>query len=160
MDVNTGWGVKYTLAPDGRTPVPVPHDSVLKWAHWMERFSHRKVALTLLPDGTRISTVFLGIDHNYRATGAPVLWETMVFPPAGEGDAAYDTMMDRYTSYDDAWLGHWHYVKLALVRRYTNDQTRDRIWKAIEHERDVEGQHRPAATDQPAPESAQSVMQE
>lgn len=31
-----------------------------------------------------ISTVFLGIDHNYSNAGPPVLWETMIFggPPA------------------------------------------------------------------------------
>lgn len=28
-----------------------------------------------------VSTVFLGLDHNYSETGPPILWETMVFHP-------------------------------------------------------------------------------
>jgi hypothetical protein len=38
-----------------------------------ERVGHTQVGRSL------ISTVFLGIDHNYHQSGPPILWETMVF---------------------------------------------------------------------------------
>jgi hypothetical protein len=33
----------------------------------------------------RVSTVFLGVNHNFGGGGAPILWETMVFS-GGESD--------------------------------------------------------------------------
>lgn len=50
-------------------------------------------------NGARISTVFLGLDHNW-GDGPPVLFETMVF--GGE----HDEWMDRYHTYDEALAGH------------------------------------------------------
>lgn len=46
-----------------------------------------------------VSTVFLGLDHNFFSDGLPVLWETMTF-----GDDR-DRMM-RYTSAAEALDGH------------------------------------------------------
>lgn len=47
-----------------------------KWAQWFEK-ADRHVANIKIGDA-QISTVFLGVDHNFRE-GVPVLWETMVF---------------------------------------------------------------------------------
>ena len=60
---------------------PIPASSE-QWCDWFEkgfmqdnrRVSREKVG------GYEVSTVFLGIDHNYGA-GPPVLWETMIFGP-------------------------------------------------------------------------------
>jgi hypothetical protein len=50
------------------------------WGPWMEDNSNRLVA-QYEADGVQISTVFLGLDHNYRRgpETRPVLFETMVF---------------------------------------------------------------------------------
>jgi hypothetical protein len=58
--------------------------------------------------GTVISTVFLGVDHNYGKTGKPILWETMIFHN-GHGD-----YQKRYTSKADAVLGHREAVRKVL----------------------------------------------
>lgn len=55
---------------------PVPEPNLLKWAKWLET-ANRQVALDKIGGG-EISTVFLGLDHNWPS-GPPVLWETMVF---------------------------------------------------------------------------------
>lgn len=55
----------------------------------------------------RISTVFLGIDHNFFGEGPPLLFETMVFC-RGSGR---DLEMDRYATWDQAVLGHERMVK-------------------------------------------------
>lgn len=86
---------------------PVPCKSVLEWASWYDA-SHeaRVVAKTELPSGCVVSTVFLGIDHNFR-DGDPVLWETLMFG----GD--YDLAGDRYRSKKDAIVGHEMWVLVA-----------------------------------------------
>jgi hypothetical protein len=56
---------------------PVIEPDLLTWAKWFEK-SERHIGLTCIGP-YKISTVFLGLDHNYRHEGPPVLWETMVF---------------------------------------------------------------------------------
>ena len=66
---------------------PVAMEDVIEWARWFET-AERHVAedLVTTPGGesVRVSTVFLGIDHNHGMYGPPVLWETMIFRK-GEG---------------------------------------------------------------------------
>ena len=55
-----------------------PADDFLKWAEWFENRENRIVRQDE-ENGVRVSTVFLGIDHNWSGEGPPVLFETMVF---------------------------------------------------------------------------------
>src|SRR6266481_6098484 len=57
---------------------PIFEPDVIKWAQWFEKTECRRVAKERIGD-SEISTVFLGLDHNFGAEGPPVLWETMVF---------------------------------------------------------------------------------
>jgi hypothetical protein len=50
----------------------------------------------------RVSTVFLGVDHNFTDRGSPVLFETMVF---GANDHN-DRYCDRYCTAEEAREGH------------------------------------------------------
>jgi hypothetical protein len=59
---------------DDHTPVPITDRAV--WAAWFDD-TDRTVARDVVGD-TLVSTVFLGIDHQY-GIGPPVLFETMVF---------------------------------------------------------------------------------
>ena len=68
---------------------------------------NRRVAYTKLPNGVRVSTIFLVLDHSFEAGGPPVLWETMIF------GGRYDQAQDRYTSHEAALVGHAAMVKLA-----------------------------------------------
>jgi len=65
---------KFTLNESGE---PVPCDDLFKWGEWMQS-ANRHVGDTWLGD-IRISTVFLGLNHEYRPDLPPLLWETMVF---------------------------------------------------------------------------------
>jgi hypothetical protein len=91
---------------------PVLEPDVLKWAEWMGQ-SERHVALTKFAWG-EVSTVFLGLDHNFARIVAPdsaelkpVLWETMVF------GGALDQEQRRYTSRAEALTGHAEIVQRA-----------------------------------------------
>ena len=81
---------------------PVLEPDVVKWAKWYET-ANRHVGNTVI-GGIKISTVFLGLDHNFGGSGPPVLWESMIF--GGEND----DYQERYTSYKRAVNGH----KLAV----------------------------------------------
>ena len=91
--------MKYTL--EGKTPEPA--DDVLEWARWFET-ADRHVAKLQLPDGVEVSTVFLGLDHNF-AGGTPILFETMVFGGTSNG------YQERYATWEEAEIGHARIVK-------------------------------------------------
>lgn len=59
---------------EGKIPVPATLDD---WSQMIERRQH-----VLWHDEVGdwlVSTVFLGIDHNFSCSGPPVLFETMIF---------------------------------------------------------------------------------
>ena len=56
---------------------PVAEPDLLTWARWFEK-AERHVADETIGD-SRVSTVFLGLDHRYSSDGPSILWETMVF---------------------------------------------------------------------------------
>lgn len=93
--------LKYILAEDGRTPLVC--EDTLEWGRWME--DHRKRVVSQDHVGQFwISTVFLGLNHNY-GRGLPVLWETMVFDKTSERPWE-DLDCRRYEDFDSACLGH------------------------------------------------------
>lgn len=95
---------------DGHEPVPEP--DVLRWGHWMQ--SADRVVDKTVVDGQEVSTVFLGLDHQW-GIGPPVLFETMVF---GLG-SSLDEHCERYSTWDDAIAGHDRIVgevRASIVR--------------------------------------------
>lgn len=68
------------------------------WAKFMSE-ADRTVKRTLQGD-VEVSTVFLGLDHNFHAEGPPILFETMVFT-AGRGGGCR-----RYATWEEAVQGH------------------------------------------------------
>jgi hypothetical protein len=66
--------------------------------------SHVDKTLLRASNGTEIciSTVFLGVDHNYSGKGPPVLWKTMIFWDGND----LDSWQKRYTSEEAAREGH------------------------------------------------------
>jgi hypothetical protein len=100
-------GDYYILNADGD---PVAVDDVLTWAQWFEENrARRQIARDVLPDGTRVSTVFLGLDHGYGLTSLPILFETMVFDAQGQIRACR-----RYATRADALDGHQDLVMHML----------------------------------------------
>jgi hypothetical protein len=68
----------YTLNEMGE---PVAEPDLLTWARWFEASGDRRIVRQEMVGDSRVSTVFLGLDHSfgYGAGSLPVLWETMVF---------------------------------------------------------------------------------
>lgn len=61
---------------------------------------YKRVAFTKLPNDIEISTVWLGLDHQY-GDGPPIIFETMAF---GLGREEED--IDRYSTEAEAIAGH------------------------------------------------------
>ena len=84
---------------DGQTPVPCTDP--LAWGEWFLE-AERHVALTQVAEGIEVSTVFLGLDHGFGRSEAPLLFETMTFGLAGEPGEVYW----RYATWAEAEAGH------------------------------------------------------
>jgi len=88
-------GMTYYILEDKK----VLECDVYTWSNWFEKnFNARQVALSTV-DFYEISTVFLGLDHNYFG-GRPLMFETMIFIPMD------DIYCKRHSTYEEAELGH------------------------------------------------------
>lgn len=87
------WPLYYILID--RTPVAVDAKT---WANFFESIENRRVAEDQIGNA-RVSTVFLGLDHNF-GSGDPLLFESMVF------GGPLDKEMWRYHTYAEAERGH------------------------------------------------------
>ena len=89
---------KYILNEAGE---PERCNNLLRWAMWMETADQaRCVAVDEVGESIRVSTVFLGLDHNFGFGGAPILYETMVFGGPLDGE------QERYATREEALRGH------------------------------------------------------
>lgn len=105
---------------------PVAVKDLLEWGKWFEG-NDRQVGLDLIGD-FRISTVFLGMDHNYFQGESPILFETMVFDHSKPREVKLDggppvTVYDdlgqwRYSTWDEALEGHRRVVELAKTGNF------------------------------------------
>jgi len=68
--------------------------------------------------GVRVSTVFLGIDHNWSPDGPPLIFETMVFR------GPFDEEMQRYSTWEEAEHGHAKFVKAVTLSQTLNGRMR------------------------------------
>lgn len=108
---------KYILK--GKKAVPV--EDALEWGNWFETADkERVVKQQTLKSGMWISTVFLGLDHNFGG-GKPLLFETMVFDTNDKkkykiGDNEHESIgeemeTNRYSTWEEAEAGHKKLVK-------------------------------------------------
>jgi hypothetical protein len=90
----------------------VPDNELLIWAEWFQHADRTVVQEYIGP--YRISTVFMGLDHNFWDTGPPILFETMIF-----SDGATLDYQDRCSTWDEALEMHqrgliWAVAKVAV----------------------------------------------
>jgi hypothetical protein len=116
--IGSGLGHYILGGPDGHTPIL--EEDYLEWAKWYETsMDARRVAMTEIANVGRISTIFLGLDHQF-GEGRPVLFETMSQFGAGWGEEYFA----RYHTWDEALAGHLAFVAEALA---TVEHTADRV---------------------------------
>jgi hypothetical protein len=67
---------KYILDEHGE---PVAENDLIKWGQWITSNQGQRIVKQEKIGRSKVSTVFLLLNHNYARHGPPVLWETMVF---------------------------------------------------------------------------------
>jgi hypothetical protein len=77
----------------------------LEWGRWYENHDARRIDDTQV-DELRVSTVFLGLDHNWFGHGPPILFETMVFGADANATPGADLFCRRYATKAEAEAGH------------------------------------------------------
>lgn len=94
---------------------------IKEWGEFMSDINNRRVVETYLNEegdichGTgsiRVSTVFLGMDHNWSNRGSAKWFETMVFWSIPGED--HDDFMDRYETWEEAEMGHAKIVEEVI----------------------------------------------
>ncbi|WP_025806337.1 hypothetical protein [Pseudomonas chlororaphis] len=111
----------------------VPCDDVSKWALWYST-ADCVVAEEWIFD-VRVSTIFLGL--NRGGSGAPILFETMVFLDGQSGEA------DCYALWEDAEAGHRALVLLIRTEMVSSAVTASVAWNRIASRLNGEGKHSP-----------------
>ena len=98
--------------------VPYPCEDLLTWGRGIEKLvtEGRKGVKKEMVGKFFISTVFLGLNHNFIKKGLPLLFETMVFNHGTKENKYLDHYMERYSTWDEAEKGH---DKIADMVRMT-----------------------------------------
>jgi hypothetical protein len=99
----------YILEEDGKTPKKV--DDMYEWEKYMETAS-RTLKRTYFEDGHYLSTVFLGLDHQWGDSGLPLLWESLVF------GGSMDGYMECSHGYEEASAAHDDLIQALLGEGY------------------------------------------
>jgi hypothetical protein len=86
--------------------IPMLVGDLLEWARWMNA-ADRHVNIDLIGN-TRISTVFLGLDHGFGGN-VPVLFETMIF------GGPHDGYQERCSTWEEAEIQHNKAKSLVIV---------------------------------------------
>lgn len=105
------WRPRYwVLDTDGRTPVGT--QNLEAWALLQASQGEKHVGWDFDNEKSiTVSTVFLGIDHNYGPEGPPILFETMIF------GGPHNNYQRRYCTWDEAEQGHAQACELAGIKR-------------------------------------------
>lgn len=87
-----------------------PYAGVEEWSNDFEKRAQKTVAQTNLWNGFWVSTVWLGLDHNFAEDGLPLIFESMVFWRGKWSELD----MRRYSTEEEARQGH-----AELVRKWS-----------------------------------------
>jgi len=79
---------------------------IKEWNKWMTVNRDKRHVADEMIGNSRISTVFLGIDHSFGGS-TPILFETMVF------GGSFDQLQDRCSTWDEAEQMHLRTVELV-----------------------------------------------
>jgi hypothetical protein len=93
--------LEYFLLDDNETAIPC---SIEEWGNFLEdaRGTKRRIVKQEYIYDKFISTVFLGLNHNWSSKGTPLIFETMIF----NDNNGCEEYCDRYSTWDEALIGH------------------------------------------------------
>jgi hypothetical protein len=105
--MSAGNRAQFYVLDAGGDPVPATSE---QWSKWLrDNRSKRIVKQTTLDGRVLVSTVFLGLDHNWESEGPPRIFETMIF------GGPWNEYQRRYATKDEALVGHEDACAKALT---------------------------------------------
>lgn len=104
---------KFYILNDDHNLVPSDYQA---WIKWFSTSDDRHVEQSDISPGVWVSTVFLGIDHQYSPEGPPLVFETMIF--GGE----FDQCQVRSSSWEEARSEHFKACRIAGIKAVSNDE--------------------------------------
>lgn len=104
----------------------VPPDNEDAWVEQICTNSPKRIVAQTWLGGFRISTVFLGLNHQH-GDDLPLWFETMVFDDrAVNSKSSLDQYQTRYTTWDEAFAGHVEHVGYVSEYLETGDWAADK----------------------------------
>ena len=100
---------RHYILDENRNAVEV--EDCLDWARWLEEADELRRVGDDAAAGSRVSTVFLGLNHQWCEGGRPLIFETMVFGGPLDGE------QQRYSTWQEAEAGH-----KAMLQRVSDTQ--------------------------------------
>lgn len=97
--------------------------SIKQWFEMTDDPNFRNIRKTTLDNGTRISTIWLGLARGYGPNG-PLIFETMLFSPDEGEQECY-----KYATEEEAIEHHEH-----LVETYYDEQEEISRWSQVADE--------------------------
>ena len=85
----------------------IPYEVSLEESYKVYEDMDMKIVKQETVGDSRVSTVFLCLDHAWHGEDGPILFETMIF------DGYYDEFQRRYKTYDEALQGHNDAVEMV-----------------------------------------------
>lgn len=86
--------------------------NVKEWSHLLNDESYRVVRQDHLQNGDLLSTIWLGLNHNFSDVGNPLIFETMIFS---------ETLSDhvgRWSTEAEALKAHQDYLATYRFKKY------------------------------------------
>lgn len=68
---------------------------MMEWSLLLHTPGYKRVALTEVCEGIEVSTVWLGLDHDFFGHGPPLIFETMIFVTLDEPIEAFGRIISR-----------------------------------------------------------------
>lgn len=84
-----------------------PYEVSLEESYKVFKDKDMKIVKQETVGDSKVSTVFLGLDHAWGDEDGPILFETMIF------DGYYEGFQRRYKIYDEALQGHKDAVEMV-----------------------------------------------
>ena len=103
--------------------------TLLEWAELGDDTDYKRIASTMVAERYWVSTIWLGVDHNFGLWAPPLLFETCVFDNGApievlEGHETVESLViDRYTTEEQAKAGHEGVVNYLNHATTTSDLT-------------------------------------
>lgn len=102
-------GGGYYILDKEKNPIEVGLETWSKW--YQNGFDQRRVKLTEVGNGQKVSTVFLGLDHSFDPNSKPVLFETMIY----NKNDTFEDYQWRYHTWQEALINHEKIVEVILT---------------------------------------------